>query len=164
MNNPSRPSMGMTSHLHRNSFSATTYTNTFGTSQQQRQPLPPRNASLECPWPVYSVDWSPWNNDNRIAIGSFCDDVGNRLQVLQAGEEVHKIAEIDATLPFPVTKVMWEPARKDKNSASMIATTGDFLRIFSVGMNDGRGVSKITQEVLLGNVMQSETKLMIDKD
>lgn len=148
-------------HAHRNSFSAATYTNSFGTAPQNpyRSTVPTRQSSIECPWPVYALDWCRWpssgaRGSGKIAIGSFSDDMTNRLQVLQHGDdgEVHKVAEVDATLPYPVTKVMWEPPRTEKNDATMIATSGDYLRIFSVGQNDGRTPGKIVQEVLLGNV------------
>lgn len=173
-------SMGSLSHNHRNSFSAATYTSQFGAPSHPppRPSGPARSASIECPWPVYAMDWSKWGrlgsssssgsgsgsgslagsrdsgNAGHIAIGSFCDDIGNRVQVLRVGDdgEVVKCAEIDATLPYPVTKVMWEPPRSDKLDATMIATSGDYLRLFSITQGDGRTMGKISQEVLLGNV------------
>lgn len=153
----------MNQHAHRNSFSAASYTNNFGAPPQNpyRSTSSQRLSSIECPWPVYALDWCRWprlgaRGSGKIAIGSFSDDMTNRIQVLQHGDdgEIHKVAEVDAILPYPVTKLMWEPPRADKNEANMIATSGDYLRLFSVGNTDGRTPGKIVQEVLLGNVMQ----------
>lgn len=160
-------------HAHRNSFSAATYTNHFGNPPQNPYRSSPtvRSSSIESPWPVYALDWCLWHRQNsrssgRIAIGSFSDDMPNRLQVLNHTDdgELQKVAEVDATLPFPVTKVKWEPPRSDKPDATMIATCGDYLRIFSVGQTDGRLPGKIVQEVLLGNVRNrhSQTHVLID--
>lgn len=153
----------MNAHAHRNSFSASTFSNHFGTPQQQQLPIDhksTRTSSLECPWPVYAMDWSQAGRNNpsnpgSIVIGSFCDDIGNRLQVIHPSEDgdLIKTAEIDATLPYPVTKVMWEPPRSDKPDATMLATAGDYLRVFSVS-TPGDRIGKIRQEVLLGNVSQ----------
>lgn len=155
-------------HAHRNSFSAATYTNHFGTPPQNpyRPPSASRSATFECPWPIYAIDWCRWQRpgargSGKIAIGSFSDDITNKLQILNHGDdgEIHKIAEVEAALSFPVTKVMWEPPRTDKADATMIATSGDYLRIFSVGQGDARSPGKIVQEVLLGNVRCGETLL-----
>lgn len=160
----------MHGHAHRNSFSAATYTNNFGAPPQNpyRHATNTKATGYESPWPVYALDWCRWPRSNargsgKIAIGSFSDDMPNRLQVLQHADdgELHKVAEISATLPFPVTKVMWEPPRTDKNEATMIATSGDYLRVFSVGSGDGRQIGKISQEVLLGNVRSFLTDMKI---
>lgn len=150
----------MNNHAHRNSFSAA-YSGYFNAPPQNpyRAQTPQRSSTIECPWPVYALDWCRWprsgtRGPGKIALGSFSDDMGNRLQVLQHGDdgELQKVAEVDATLPYPVTKVMWEPPRTDKSDANMIATCGDYLRVFSVGQGDGRSTGKLIQEVLLGNV------------
>lgn len=151
----------MNAHAHRNSFSAASYNTQFGASHQSpyRNAAPKRQSGFETSWPIYALDWSRWQGSSgygsgKIVIGSFSDDMPNRLQVLQHGDdgELRKSAEVDATLPFPVTKVMWEPPRTDKSDATMIATAGDYLRVFSVSSGDGRQLGKISQEVLLGNV------------
>lgn len=151
------------SHAHRNSFSAATYTHHFGTPPQNpyRPPTASRSSALECPWPIYALDWCRWQRpgsrgSGKIAVGSFSDDMTNRLQVLYHRDEgeVQKIADLETPLPFPVTKVMWEPPRTDKPDATMLATSGDYLRVFSVVQGDSRLPGKIVQEVLLGNVCQ----------
>ena len=44
--------------------------------------------------------------------------------------EFHKLAE--ATVSYPVTRVLWEPESKQKASCDLLATSGDHLRLWSI--------------------------------
>jgi hypothetical protein len=41
-----------------------------------------------------------------------------------------KVAEADHE--YPITKVLWEPLRSGKQSANLLATTGDHLRLWEL--------------------------------
>ena len=44
--------------------------------------------------------------------------------------EFHKLAE--ATVSYPVTRILWEPESKQKASCDLLATSGDHLRLWSI--------------------------------
>lgn len=149
------------SHFHRNSFSAATYTHHYGAPPQNpyRPSTAPRSSAYEGPWPIYALDWCPWlrpdaRGSGKIALGSLSDDTTNRLQVLVSGDDcqLQRLADLEIPLPYPVTKVKWEPQRIGKPDANMLATSGDCLRLFSVVQGDPRLPGKIVQDLVLGNV------------
>jgi hypothetical protein len=38
----------------------------------------------------------------------------------------------EAELDYPITKVSWEPLRSGKEAANLLATTGDYLRLWEL--------------------------------
>ncbi|BFZ55350.1 hypothetical protein PYCC9005_002390 [Savitreella phatthalungensis] len=160
-----RPTLGVnTHHAHRNSFSAATFHNYFGQPPANpyargfaQQARPPYIADL--PWPVFALDWhagaSQGRASGRIAIGSFCDDAFNRIGMLQYTDEgeLIKTADLETPLPFPVTQVKLEPPTTDRPHGNLVASVGDYLRIFSIhdAEQSGRRLGVIRQEALLGN-------------
>lgn len=111
--------------------------------------------TYEAPWEVYSLDWSERSDINkgfRLAVGSFVEAYTNCVDILmhdEATDSLVQTARFDH--PYPTTKVMWMP---DKNNAhsDMIATTGDYLRLWSV--HDG-GTS-VTMKSILNNNKKRE--------
>ena len=50
--------------------------------------------------------------------------------------EFRKLAE--ATVSYPVTRILWEPESKQKASCDLLATSGDHLRLWSIPESKGR--------------------------
>ena len=52
--------------------------------------------------------------------------------------EYRKLAE--ATVSYPVTRILWEPESKQKPSCDLLATSGDHLRLWSIPESKGRNI------------------------
>jgi WD repeat-containing protein 68 len=74
----------------------------------------------------------------RLAVGSFLEEYNNKVQVIQLDEDAGEFA-VKATFdhPYPTTKIMWIPDQKN-NWPDLLATTGDYLRIWRISENDAR--------------------------
>ncbi|KAG0050482.1 ddb1 and cul4 associated factor 7 [Gryganskiella cystojenkinii] len=112
---------------------------------------PPRKEILNysAPWPVYGLDWSNQPTERealRLAVGSFIEDGSNKIQIITlpefAGVEDKDynpnsmsdwipIAETNYQ-QYPVTKIKWEPYRSGHHSTDLLATTGDYLRLWEL--------------------------------
>eukprot|EP01103_Thecamoeba_quadrilineata_P002258 TRINITY_DN12245_c0_g1_i1.p1 TRINITY_DN12245_c0_g1~~TRINITY_DN12245_c0_g1_i1.p1 ORF type:complete len:327 (+),score=36.42 TRINITY_DN12245_c0_g1_i1:75-1055(+) len=103
------------------------------------------------PWLIYAMNWSVRADQKfRLAIGSFLDDYSNKVQVIQLNEEEGEFkvkGSIDH--PYPATKTMWLPD-KSCTHPDLLATTGDYLRLWEVGENG------IQSKCLLNNHKNSE--------
>ena len=95
------------------------------------------------------------NSQFRLAIGSYVEQYSNAVQVVKKrpgtdlDSQLYKACEFDH--PYPCTKILWSPdvsATKD-----LLATTGDYLRVWSV-TDDGLGQGTLTPKkvALLNNV------------
>ena len=105
--------------------------------------------SYTAPWPVYGLACSQRAgaaSQFRFAIGSFVEEYSNKVQIIQvdqddSGEDQPASAAAPNSdfvvkgsfdHPYPTTKILWAPealaAQKD-----LLATTGDYLRLWSVG-------------------------------
>jgi WD repeat-containing protein 68 len=113
------------------------------------------------PWPLFAYDWCKWpipqnsSSAGRMAVGSHLEDGHNYINVLDTRItsassddmpmspnpanptiEYTKIAE--ATHSYPVTRMMWEPPSSQKQSHDLLATSGDHLRLWSLGNNQSQ--------------------------
>ena len=107
--------------------------------------MPPPN--LQAPWTIYGLNWScrP-DRPYRLAVGSFVEEYNNCVEILQLNEkkgEFERKAIFDH--PYPTTKIMWAPDKKG-GMEDLLATTGDYLRIWKVE-DDG----SVKLRVLLNN-------------
>lgn len=107
--------------------------------------------TYEAPWLIYGCNWSVRPDQRfRLALGSFIEDYNNRVEVVQLNEETGKFQTRGTFVhPYPTTKIMWVP---DKTGAieDLVATTGDYLRIWKMpkeGSNE-----PIKMQALLNNV------------
>lgn len=110
----------------------------------------------DAPWKVYAMNWSQKkSNPFRLAIGSFVEEYTNKIQLVKLDTEAAKFTEI-ATVdhPYPATKIMWMP-NADEYEKDLMATTGDYLRIWRVDESKEDG-QKCKQEALLNNNKSSE--------
>jgi WD repeat-containing protein 68 len=100
--------------------------------------LPLQLYEYEAPWTVYSLDWS-WREDKpyRLAIGSFIEKYKNKIEIIQLIKDpVNDLWSFEMKgsfdHPYPTTKTMWFPSRSGMSSKDLLATAGDYLRIWNV--------------------------------
>lgn len=110
--------------------------------------------TYEAPWNVFALAWSHRLEPHltfRLAIGSFIEDYNNKVQIVQRTEgSFVKVAEVDH--PYPCTKALWNP-EKSGGSRDLLATTGDYLRLWHVS-DDKPGV--VTMQAQLNNAKNTE--------
>ncbi|PLN74617.1 WD repeat protein [Aspergillus taichungensis] len=112
------------------------------------------NSNYIAPWPLYAVDWCKWpvsgnsgSFGGKIALGSYCEDNHNYIQIVDthwtqpdpdtpdaaAGEiKLDYVKTAEATHSYPVTRILWEPPSSQKQSTDLLATSGDHLRLWSL--------------------------------
>uniref|UniRef100_A0A7S1UZE1 Uncharacterized protein n=1 Tax=Grammatophora oceanica TaxID=210454 RepID=A0A7S1UZE1_9STRA len=140
--------------------------------------------TYKAPWTVFSMAWSHRPDPSsqfRLAIGSYIEQYSNAVQVVKkrggssSGDPTTKPtadshnsdADLDAQLyeacefdhPYPCTKVLWSPPNNSQSQGSkdLLATTGDYLRIWNVADDEsGRGTLQPRKEALLNNNKTSE--------
>lgn len=88
--------------------------------------------TYKAPWQIYPVAWSNQPNSlNRMAIGSFIQDVNNKIAIIQFNESkncLEKVCEINHQ--YPATRILFNPSAN--STSDLLATSGETLRIFSV--------------------------------
>lgn len=86
----------------------------------------------------------------RLALGSFMEDYTNKVEIVQLNEETSEFQSKGSfNHPYPATKLMWVPDKVGTHS-DLLATTGDYLRLWEVGENG------VEQKCLLNNNKNSE--------
>ncbi|KAI9856088.1 MAG: hypothetical protein M1824_005683 [Vezdaea acicularis] len=112
----------------------------------------PTNSNYLAPWAIYAFDWCKWpvqqqGSAGKIAVGSYLEDGHNFIQILDThvvpeqsapggpsySMDFSKLAE--ATHPYPVTRILWEPPSSQKQTTDLLATSGDHLRLWSLPPN-----------------------------
>ncbi|ORY01560.1 WD40 repeat-like protein [Basidiobolus meristosporus CBS 931.73] len=98
--------------------------------------------TYNAPWPVYYLDWSkrPGHQKFRLAIGSFVEEYANKIQIIQLPETEEQFrhasgdfycsAEVDHH--YPPTKVTWAPYKGGHSSTDLLASSGDYLRLWEL--------------------------------
>ncbi|KAJ3111770.1 ddb1 and cul4 associated factor 7 [Phlyctochytrium bullatum] len=97
------------------------------------------------PWSVYATGWSHRPGSFRLGIGSFIEDSGNKVQVIEQvddGADLEVVAEIEHQ--YPVTKLMWAPGQVSTSQGTpgdsdLFATTGDYFRLYEMVEDEGGG-------------------------
>ena len=97
----------------------------------------------------------------RLAIGSYVEQYSNSVSIIKKaptdndlGQSLYKAGEFDH--PYPCTRINWTPA-VGIGSRDILATTGDYLRVWSVeDTGDDKGGVNVTKECLLNNNKTSE--------
>eukprot|EP01028_Stygiella_incarcerata_P012044 TRINITY_DN7231_c0_g1_i1.p1 TRINITY_DN7231_c0_g1~~TRINITY_DN7231_c0_g1_i1.p1 ORF type:complete len:331 (-),score=64.49 TRINITY_DN7231_c0_g1_i1:292-1284(-) len=97
--------------------------------------VPPKKEIYEycAPWLVYGMSWS-FREDKpfRFVVGSFIEEYANKVEIVQQSPvsgEFERVVGFDH--PYPTTKIMFLPSRSTSEK-DMIATTGDYLRLWDV--------------------------------
>eukprot|EP00934_Nitzschia_sp_Nitz4_P002490 Nitzschia sp. Nitz4//scaffold242_size29646//9977//11327//NITZ4_008048-RA/size29646-snap-gene-0.64-mRNA-1//1//CDS//3329543806//2480//frame0 len=116
--------------------------------------------TYQAPWTVYSMAWSRRQDPSamfRLAIGSFVEQYSNVVSIIKKSPSqgnLYQAAEIDH--PYPCTKLMWSPDMR-MGAPDLLATTGDYLRLWSVHDSDASSTNlHIQKESLLNNNKTSE--------
>lgn len=104
--------------------------------------------SYHAPWQIYGMNWSTRPDKRfRLAIGSFEEEYTNTVRIVQLDQEKQAFVETgELDHPYPTTKIMWMPDHSATH-ADLLATTGDYLRLWHVSEN---GTPRL--ECLLNNV------------
>ncbi|MGH0170659.1 UNVERIFIED_CONTAM: hypothetical protein FKN15_078086 [Acipenser sinensis] len=105
----------------------------------------------EAPWTVYAMNWSVRPDKRfRLALGSFVEEYNNKVQLVGLEEESSEfVCRNTFDHPYPTTKLMWIPDTKGVYP-DLLATSGDYLRIWRVSDTDTR------LECLLNNNKNSD--------
>ncbi|KAI9179295.1 hypothetical protein H9P43_005958 [Blastocladiella emersonii ATCC 22665] len=126
-------------------------------------PPPAVHASeIMMPWHTYAMGWTAGLRDRPglLALGSFAPGTGNgapadnKLCIVehdQRGDAARIASVAEAPHPYPVTKVQWAPATSP--NPSLLATAGDYLRIWRFA--DGNG-DQLSVESLLANQSKAD--------
>jgi len=111
--------------------------------------------TYEAPWLIYGMNWSVRPDQKfRVALGSFVEDYNNKVEVVQLNEDTGRFHSRGTFVhPYPTTKIMFCP---DKTGCreDLLATTGDYLRIWKMPA-DGTS-DPIKMQALLNNNKNSE--------
>lgn len=116
--------------------------------------------TYSAPWTIYGMNWSERADQPfRLAIGSFEEEYCNSVRIVQMDEETRKIEDVCSfEHPYPTTRIKWIPdpsgARRD-----LLATTGDYLRIWQIQDNKAARL-----ECLLNNVGRAPGTLCMCPD
>lgn len=102
----------------------------------------------------------------RLAIGSYVEQYSNAVFIIQKSlsegndksnniesQQLYKAGSFDH--PYPCTKILWSPDTLNTGGRDLLATTGDYLRVWNC-VDDGRGNVNPKKEVLLNNNKTSE--------
>lgn len=129
--------------------------------------------TYSAPWTTYSMAWnrSGLPKDKfKLVVGSFKEEYTNELRVIQLNvsedsqgrggggdtgssqSNFNEVAKCDH--PYPATKVLWAPYSHQvsgSTSNDLLATTGDYLRLWAVGEN-----GEMKSESMMNNSKHSE--------
>ncbi|VDN00980.1 unnamed protein product [Thelazia callipaeda] len=104
----------------------------------------------EAPHTLYSTAWSQHPDPAkrfRLAVGSFIEEYSNKVSIVKLDEDLGDFVDYGSfDHPYPTTKVVWIPDIRGVYP-DLIATTGDYLRLWRVGHTYGAQI-----EVFLNNV------------
>lgn len=94
----------------------------------------------------------------RLAIGSYKEMYSNSVSIIRKSpqdQSLYVAGSLDH--PYPCTKILWSPGTANQER-DILATTGDYLRVWSVQDDDGCGTGGVAihKECLLNNNKSSE--------
>mmetsp|Transcript_2912 Transcript_2912/g.3069 ORF Transcript_2912/g.3069 Transcript_2912/m.3069 type:complete len:356 (-) Transcript_2912:204-1271(-) len=121
-------------------------------SQPSSDPRKKEIYTHKAPWPTYAMAWSRGTQREdlfRLIVASCKEEYSNKVEILRLhrqndspGGEREKERESDRVSPFeklcefehpyPATKVMWCPPREYAHQKDLLATTGDYLRLWEL--------------------------------
>ncbi|KAI5657505.1 hypothetical protein M9H77_26298 [Catharanthus roseus] len=99
------------------------------------------SVTYDCPYPIYSMAFSSsaasLPRRRPIAVGSFIEELNNRVDILSFDEEtlsVKPIPGLSFDHPYPPTKLMFhpKPAASLIKATDLLASSGDYLRLWEV--------------------------------
>ncbi|KAI3977150.1 hypothetical protein MKX01_035880 [Papaver californicum] len=106
--------------------------------QQQRSEI----YTYEAPWHIYAMNWSVRRDKKyRLAIASLLEQYPNRVEIVQLDDsngEIRSDPNLSFEHPYPPTKTIFIPD-KECQKPDLLATSGDFLRIWRINSDDDTG-------------------------
>nr|WNB50464.1 TTG1 [Iris sanguinea] len=100
-------------------------------SKEPPQNPNPNSYTYDSPHPIYAMAFSSASSSSpRLALGSFIEDMSNRVDIVSFDEETlsfRSSPSLSFDHPYPPTKLMFHPT-----SPSLLASSGDFLRLWNV--------------------------------
>lgn len=110
--------------------------------------------TYEAPWLVYGMNWSVRKDKPfRLALGSFLEEYSNRVEIVTLDDETGTFRadhRFSFSHPYPTTKIMFLPDKECHWDEDLLATTGDYLRLWKI-TDDG-----VQLKSLLNNNKNSE--------
>ncbi|KAK4281686.1 hypothetical protein QN277_013149 [Acacia crassicarpa] len=105
-------------------------------------------------WPIYALAWSLRRDKNpRLAIGSYIEDHMNKVELVHFNHETLNYST-DPNLvldhPYAPTNIMFFPSEDDTNP-DIIATSGDYLRLWEIHEDRIELKSLLTGNKVRGN-------------
>ncbi|XP_042513402.1 protein TRANSPARENT TESTA GLABRA 1-like [Macadamia integrifolia] len=96
--------------------------------------------TYDSPYPIYAMAFSSSpspssEKTHRIAVGSFLEEYNNKVDIVSFDDETLTFRtnpNLSFDHPYPPTKLMFHPLR---NSSEILASTGDYLRLWEVRDN-----------------------------
>ncbi|KAE9587276.1 putative transcription factor WD40-like family [Lupinus albus] len=117
------------------------------TQQQDRHLRPPTSSvTYDSPYPLYAMSFSSSHHPHqrRLAVGSFIEEYTNRIDILSFNPDTLSLLPIPSLSfdhPYPPTKIMFHPSNPPAPSPDLIATSGDYLRLWEIRDNSVETVS-----------------------
>ncbi|XP_073224481.1 protein TRANSPARENT TESTA GLABRA 1 [Cicer arietinum] len=108
------------------------------------------SVTYDSPYPLYAMAFSSNPNSQqqqRIAVGSFIEEYTNRIDILSFNPDTLSIKpqpSLSFDHPYPPTKLMFHPSTHSsllKTSSDLLATSGDYLRLWEVRENSVEALS-----------------------
>ena len=110
--------------------------------------------------PIFLFNYTrpdPSHSQFRLAVGSYVEEYCNSVHIVKKlpqendlGISLYKAGEFDH--PYPCTKILWSPDSSAQASRDLLATTGDYLRLWNCIPDDPNP----KKECLLNNNKTSE--------
>ena len=109
-------------------------------------------------WKILSLYRCDAHSHFRLAIGSCVEKYSNAIQIIKKrppdsssqqqqhddyDSQLYNACELDH--PYPCTKIVWSPDVRSHSSRDLLATTGDYLRIWNIeddGSGEGTEIAK----------------------
>ncbi|KAF5731316.1 WD40 protein [Tripterygium wilfordii] len=96
--------------------------------------------TYDSPHPLYSLALSSTPSriqphHQTVAVGSFIEDFNNRVDILSFDPETLSLKpnpSLSFEHPYPPTKLMFHPSSLRKSASDLLASSGDFLRLWEI--------------------------------
>lgn len=117
--------------------------------------------TFEAGWTIYAMSWSHRANQKdkfTMALGSYIEEYVNEIQIVQLLGPNHFESRLVFQHPYPPSKLMFAPPQWNPHSNNdLLATTGDYLRLWDIDVDAG----KMNSKALLNNNKHSGMNLNI---
>lgn len=93
--------------------------------------------TYQAPWITYTMAWCRRPERKfQMVVGSYIEEYANQFQIIQLQKDesgnghFQKLSQFEH--PYPATKVMWAPSKHNLSNTDLLATTGDYLRLWTL--------------------------------